>query len=429
MLKYFRRIKNRHYIILALSLVIFCCNQMCTTPHKNDDDALIFDSYGQAFAGSAACQSCHADIYKTHIGTAHYRDSRPAAAEYIKGSFDSGRNHFLYPNGTDVMMEHTKNGYFETAFRNGREYTSKPIDIVIGSGRKGQSYLYWDEGKLFQLPVSYFTPTDSWANSPGYSDDSAKFNRRIPASCMECHGTYAKTLFLGQNDLGDNFDKSQIIYGIDCEKCHGPGTEHIEYHKTHPGETVGKYIVNTGKLSRQQQLDACALCHSGSRYPMKPPFSFKAGDKLDEFSQAKYMLDSVSTLDVHGNQYGLLTSSKCFKQSGMTCSSCHNTHVNEAGSTQLFSQRCMTCHNGIAHNTCKMPATPGLVLSANCIDCHMPTLPSHKIVLTLSELSRTIPNLVRTHRIAIYPESTKAYLKKLASFQSSRSIQPKVPGS
>jgi hypothetical protein len=79
----------------------------------------------------------------------------------------------------------------------------------------------------------------------------------------------------------------------------------------------------------------------------------------------------------------------------------------------------MTCHNGTTHTNgnaylvCKMPPTPGLVLSNNCIDCHMPALPSQKIVLTLSNGSQTVHNLVRTHRIAIYPESTKEYLKKI----------------
>ena len=73
----------------------------------------------------------------------------------------------------------------------------------------------------------------------------------------------------------------------------------------------------------------------------------------------------------------------------------------------------MTCHTAAAHNTCTMPATPGLVLANNCIDCHMPALPSQKIFLQLSNASKTTPDLVRTHRVAIYPESTKAYLEKI----------------
>jgi hypothetical protein len=63
-----------------------------------------------------------------------------------------------------------------------------------------------------------------------------------------------------------------------------------------------------------------------------------------------------------------------------------------------------------------MPATPGLVLANNCIDCHMPVLLSRKIVLRLSQAAdtgRNIPTPVRTHHIAVYPDYTRMYLSKL----------------
>jgi hypothetical protein len=81
----------------------------------------------------------------------------------------------------------------------------------------------------------------------------------------------------------------------------------------------------------------------------------------------------------------------------------------------------MTCHTPAAHNTCTMPATPGLVLSDNCVDCHMPALPSKRIVLTFSGMTNSISTLVRTHHIAIYPESTKEYLQKLKNSKAPRS--------
>ena len=398
-------------MILALVAAVYLFNAMCTSRQAAPQDV-----YGQVFAGSAACASCHASICQSHIGTAHYHDSRPASKETIRGSFDSGRNYFLYPSGRGVEMVRYDDGIYQTAFDGIKEYHRERFDITIGSGRKGQSYLYWKEGKLFQLPVSYFTPSDSWCKSPGYTADTPVYGRPVPALCLECHATNAPTVFKGKNEYGDFFDQRQLIYGIDCEKCHGPGARHIEFHTEHPGEKAGEYILNAGRLSRQQKLDACALCHSGSRYPLKPAFSFRVGDRLNDFSQAKYDAENASTLDVHGNQYGLLTSSKCFMQSPMDCSSCHNVHRNEVGETRLFSQKCMNCHNGTSHKTCTMPATAGLVLSDNCIDCHMPALPSQKIVVQLSgrsDTGRTVSNLVRTHRIAVYAEFTRAYLEKI----------------
>jgi hypothetical protein len=319
----------------------------------------------------------------------------------------------------EVVLEKKNNGFYQTALMNGSESQSEPFDIVIGSGRKGQTYLYWNDSKLFQLPISYYTPLDSWCNSPGYPTNFIKFSRQVPAHCLECHGTWAKAE--DKPSEGAVFTKSQLIYGVDCEKCHGTGTEHVAFHTAHPGEKEGKYIITARTFSRQQSLDACALCHSGVRDELKPAFSFQVGDKLDDFSKPAYNTDSMSTLDVHGNQYGLLTSSKCFRMSQMNCSSCHNVHVNEVNSPKLFSQRCMNCHNEAAHNTCTMTATTGLVLSNNCIDCHMPALPSQKISLEFSNASKTTPDLVRTHRIAIYPESTQQYLEKLKS--------KKAPGS
>jgi Cytochrome c554 and c-prime len=406
-------------IVLLIGPVVLLLSRCLNKENAGEDFGA--DARFNQFAGSAACVDCHKKIYDDFIHTAHYMDSRPSSGETIKGSFDSGRNRFDYSGGMEVVLEHNKNGFFQTARSGGKVYKSEPFNVVIGSGRKGQTYLYWDKEKLFQLPVSYFTPMDCWCNSPGFPSDSALFNRRVPAYCLECHSTYARTVFISKTEYGDFFDKSRMIYGITCEKCHGPGAEHVAYYKTHSGERTAKYIINPELLSRKQRLDLCALCHSGRRIPLMPAFSFKVGDRLDEFSEAGFESQNAPTLDVHANQFGLLTSSKCFKQSQMDCSSCHNVHVNEVSSLQLFSQRCMTCHNTVSHNTCTIMPAQGLVLSENCIDCHMPGLPSQKIILQLSWLRQSIANLVRTHRIAIYPESTREYLKKLASRKAPRS--------
>jgi Cytochrome c554 and c-prime len=409
-----RHIKKYHYTVLLLVTLTWLGNLMCTTQNHLSATSAIMDGDGKAFAGSASCKSCHKNIYESHIQTAHYRDSRSAdSKEYIKGSFDSGNNHFVYNKWMEVVLEKKDGRFWQTSYVNGTEVQREAFGIVIGSGRKGQTYLYWNDGKLFQLPVSYYTPLDNWCNSPGYPTSFIRFDRQITPHCIECHGTYAKTEDRTNTNNGTLFDKARIIYGIDCEKCHGPGAEHVAFHKANPGEKTARFIINAKGLARQQRLDACALCHSGIRDELKPAFGFRVGDKLDEFSVPAYNTDSVATLDVHGNQYGLLTSSKCFKMSQMDCSSCHNVHRNEVNSPKLYSQRCMGCHSPAAHNTCTMPVTPGLVLANNCIDCHMPALPSQKIFLQLSNNSKPTPDLVRTHRVAIYPASTKDYLEKI----------------
>ena len=49
----------------------------------------------------------------------------------------------------------------------------------------------------------------------------------------------------------------------------------------------------------------------------------------------------------------------------------------------------------------------------NCIDCHMPMLPSKKIVLNVANFENVVPDMVRTHRVGIYPEKTKEFLEKI----------------
>jgi hypothetical protein len=411
-LRKFLKIKRRHFIVFLLSGLIFLGNVMGVPDKPPADRNATGSQNGPTFTGSAACMSCHKEIYESHIHTAHYRTSSPASRESIKGSFDPDRNHFVYNKWTEVVMEQKDSGFWQTGYLGGIPTQSEPFDIVIGSGRKGQTYLYWLNEKLYQLPISYFTPLDSWCNSPGYPPNNYLFGRQIPGHCIECHGTYANTE--NTPDQGTLFPGRKILYGIDCERCHGPGSEHVAYHQGHPGEKTGKYIINARLLDRQQRLDACALCHSGPRNEIKPAFTFSVGDTLDNYSTPAYNTDSLSSLDVHGNQYGLLLSSKCFRRSvQMDCSSCHNVHVNEARMPALFSQRCMGCHNETTHDTCTLAAVRQLNLVNNCIDCHMPALPSRNILLQLSDQAKTTPDLVRTHRIAIYPASTEAYLKKI----------------
>jgi Cytochrome c554 and c-prime len=281
---------------------------------------------------------------------------------------------------------------------------------VIGSGRKGQSFLYWNENKLFQLPVSYYSAANAWCNSPGYPATLISFDRQVNAQCLECHATFARES--SSPDAGSGFDKPKIIYGIQCERCHGDPGRHITYYQDHPADTLARFIITAGRLTRQQRLDACALCHSGLRKETRPPFSFTVGDTLDDFSIPAYDPDSTAALDVHGNQYGLLTSSKCFRLSQMDCASCHNVHNDEHAKPALFSQRCLTCHGSNSPDTCTLHERKGIALQDNCIDCHMPLLPSKKIFLQLSDGQRSTADYVRTHRIAVYADVTKAFLRK-----------------
>jgi hypothetical protein len=151
------------------------------------------------------------------------------------------------------------------------------------------------------------------------------------------------------------------------------------------------------------------LCHGGRLQKTKPSFSFVSGDSLAAYFAIDSTLPDPENIDVHGNQLGLLRSSKCFRMSSLTCTTCHNPHENERGKTALFSSRCMTCHSPAHGPVCKLSKTMGSVINQNCIDCHMPLKASRSITELLPGDSKPTAALIRSHYIAIYPEETKLF--------------------
>jgi len=161
-------------------------------------------------------------------------------------------------------MDHREGGFYQTALDNAAMRTrTERFDLVIGSGKIGQTYLYWRDGPLFELPVSWLSGARRWINSPGYVDGIVDFERVAVPRCLECHATR----FTIDTSLGAARARygSDYMLGVSCSKCHGDGREHVTWHTANPGDTVARDIITPGKLSRERQLDNCGLCHGGAR--------------------------------------------------------------------------------------------------------------------------------------------------------------------
>jgi len=382
-----------------------------TTETKVDNEPITFESY----TTSEKCMSCHKEIYESHLKTAHHLTGQTASEGTIRGSFEKGKNTYSYTPSILLSMQKRDSGLFQVAYFKGEEKKAMRFDIVIGSGVMGQSFLTWRNNQLYQLPITYFTAADQWSNSPGFPNDKVLIDRPVTSRCLECHVSFAEGIS-GPELEPTGFDHTKIIYGVDCQKCHGPAAKHAEYQTQHPQDTTAKYIVNPANLPRQQQLDICTLCHGGNIQKTKPSFEFTAGKDLSDYfsidSHNNVVLNS-SEIDVHGNQFGLLKASKCFKMSSaMTCSTCHNTHENERGKTELFSQRCMSCHNTSDQKFKTTTHTQITAIEKNCIDCHMPSQPSKSIAVFLQgeEIPKT--SFLRSHFIGTYPDEVKKFINK-----------------
>ena len=102
----------------------------------------------------------------------------------------------------------------------------RQLSYYIGSGVAGRSFAYARDGFLFEAPITWYAQTGSWDVSPGYGSDSAsRWSRPIEPSCLFCHASQVRWREGTQNAYGDPaFGQN----GIGCERCHGPGSLHVE---------------------------------------------------------------------------------------------------------------------------------------------------------------------------------------------------------
>lgn len=375
------------------------------------------DARGQAYAGSKKCMKCHQDVYRSYLATAHYHSSQRATESTVHGSFTDGDNLVAFGNGGATMaMNKRAGGMYQTASRNAKTYRSERFDIVFG-GNKAESYLYWKGAKAYELPISYYRSLRGWANSPGYDTRLPYFEREVSQRCFECHASYLSQLPVSSTLQNRNagFDTTTMIYGIDCERCHGPAANHVNFHLANPDEKTAHYIKTYKSLSRKQRLEDCAVCHGGNKDEWQTSaFNFKPGQELASFKLPHFLPKQSGTtdIDVHGDQNGLLGASKCFMMSNMDCGTCHDMHRKQAADLTVYSQKCISCHNNANHNFCTNKMLPEALIKTNCIDCHMPSTPS-KIIYVVAAGRKLSPYSVRTHYISVYAEESKKQLTAL----------------
>jgi hypothetical protein len=353
-------------------------------------------SESSGYIGDLACRSCHQQETNTYFETAHHLTSQMPSEHSVLGKFSAGENILTTSNpALHYEMTASKEGYFETAVGELLPFQkvtrTERIDIVLGSGRKGQTYLFWRDNELFELPVSYWTELDSWIISPRYRDDAPDFHRGVVPRCLEYHAGRFATL--PESDY--SCDPSSFVLRITCERRHGPGDEHVHLRRSQTGAIPEAQdpIVNPASLPRDRQIDICASCHSGQGHPLAPALSFTPGKVLQDYARIAY-----APIDVHGNQTQLLARSRCFHGSTMTCTTCHDVHKRQRDAAS-FSPHCLTHKD----KDCGKFKELGAKITSNCVDCHMPLQESNVIVSDTN--GRTVKARVPNHNIGIYPEA------------------------
>ena len=345
---------------------------------------------GAEFVGNQACAPCHPAIYRSFLGTpmanasgrvgtgeprerfdrAEFRDSLGAFA-YRVGQ-EAGSYFFEFRQQGATQPGTTQRGTIQGI--EGR----RQLEYFVGSGAAARSYLLSYEGFLYEAPVAYYSNSASWKSPPGYASlDYPYLTRPIRPGCLVCHASGIQPIPGTQNAYASPPFREG---GVSCERCHGPGSDHI---------AAGKPMINPAKLGVAQRDSICEQCHlSGEiRIPKlgKDDLAFRPGDRLADDLAIFVRSGSPSPMKVTSHAEDLAQSA-CKRASGekLWCGTCHDPHSVPAASEKAayFRGKCLACHQT---SDCRAQQSTRLANGDNCMACHMPRNPpsdSEHVVFT-----------------------------------------------
>jgi len=387
----FRHRRRRVWIgsFLAAALLAAAVALVAAFRHRsNRSSQLVTQASHLDYVDGAVCASCHQDIAETYRKTGMGRSFFIPTTANVVEDYAHANAVFHQPSGLRYSMVERDGEFFEQRSQagfDGKETNvmEERIDYVIGSGNHSRSYLHRaSDGQLIELPVSWYSEGSGyWAMSPGYDWKGQKdFRRAITPECMFCHNGYPE----GDAGLERSIFSEKLPDGIDCQRCHGPGRAHVEAAmSSHAAlELVRSTIVNPGRLGRERQLEVCMQCHlETSRHEPnerrafdRPIFSYRPGQPMEDF---KLYFEPAGQENRAGNETDdsfeiahaayRLRKSACFRNSQMTCLTCHNPHDIPRGQEAVahYTEVCLSCHHSVTH-TVALPST------STCLSCHMP---------------------------------------------------------
>ena len=208
------------------------------------------------YVGSAACRTCHSNIYE--------RWSKTRMANVVTDPK-------VHPEV--ILPDFSKPNPLVT-------FKKEDIAFVYGTKWK-QRYFQKVGDDFFPLPAQWDVTNKVWRayHVPNGADWWTKFypadNVQRPTGplCDGCHSV--------------NYDissKAVTEWNVGCERCHGPGGEHVKQ----PGRSN---IVNPARLDYVQANNVCIQCHSQGRPLTSPiqgkyydwPVGFHVGLRLSDF--------------------------------------------------------------------------------------------------------------------------------------------------
>jgi predicted CXXCH cytochrome family protein len=352
------------FVATALSVAAFAQQSAPSTAAKQPQPA------SKKYPGIEACAKCHVEIYNSYSSTAMAQASGPAMQGLLTGDFvhAPSRVHYrVYAEDGKAWMSFDRPG-------DNQIQGKKELLYFIGTGHRGRTYLFSQDGFVFEAPINWYGQQHLWDMAPAYQK-AREVPMNLPAvsSCLACHTSNSQPPMPGTEN---RYEQPLFAHaGVTCERCHGDGAAHVE--------SGGGSIVNPAKLSADRRDAICMGCHFEGRVAIQQPgrslADFQAGDKLSDF--VHYFLLTGNTDDRIGalSQTEALSQSVCKRRSGdkMACISCHDPHFTppKEQAAAYYRAKCLTCHGekfGAKHKS-KEP---------DCRVCHMPASSTSDIAHT-----------------------------------------------
>jgi hypothetical protein len=240
----------------------------------------------------------------------------------------------------------------------GSESAAAPLVWAFGAGKVGQTYLFEKDGVVQEAQLSYFESIHGADFTPARALESPAsldmaLSRPVPdpeaRRCFGCHTT--------ASTVAGKFDREDLIAGVTCEACHGPGRTHVAAIE---GKRLGAGIAaifNPARLDPAASVDFCGACHA-------------------TFWDVKLAQEGgIAALRSQPNR---LQSSRCWGtgDARLTCVACHDAHQPLVREPASYDERCLACH--VARGA--VPAAPMAdhpgracpVANTKCVTCHMP---------------------------------------------------------
>lgn len=331
------------------------------------------------YVGDAACADCHeaeASAYAEHAMARSFHRWTPDIR--TESALDQPRVHA--PTGFYYTIIDLDTALYQEEYLIGPGGTRlhelrRRIDYVMGSGAVARTYFTEENGRLFQLPLTWYR-VRGWDFSPGYEVNNARFTRLMPNPCLACHGSYPEPIPFLEGKY------ASLPPGIGCERCHGPGALHAEERAsgTPSDSTYDDTIVNPSDLPFERRLDVCEQCHLHTPVRVlregQGAFDYVPSQALEDhaaFFKTRGSIDIVSHAD-------RLRQSRCFVATRPTdqpleCATCHHPHRSER-TPGARNAACQACHPGsvLARNLAGSGSLPDHTPTADCVECHMPTV-------------------------------------------------------